>query len=77
MDGNTIEMEESTMSGQCQLIEEVIDQGICVACGACGRVCPVETMNEFNDQERGLRQPGVARNPLGAILDSVGLVSFK
>lgn len=33
-------MEKTQSNGQCQLMEKVINRGICVTCGACVRLCP-------------------------------------
>jgi coenzyme F420 hydrogenase subunit beta len=33
-------MENANSKGQCQLIDKVINQGICVTCGACVGICP-------------------------------------
>ena len=34
------DMEDANSKGQCELIRKVMDQGICVACGACVGLCP-------------------------------------
>ena len=33
-------MEDAKSEGQCQLIEKVLNKGICVTCGACVGLCP-------------------------------------
>jgi coenzyme F420 hydrogenase subunit beta len=33
-------MEETNGRGQCELVDKVISQGICVKCGACVNLCP-------------------------------------
>ena len=33
-------MDDSISNGQCQLINQVIEKGICVTCGACVGLCP-------------------------------------
>lgn len=33
-------MKDANSKGQCQLIDKVIDQGICVTCGGCVGICP-------------------------------------
>jgi len=33
-------MDDSISNGQCQLIDKVINKGICVTCGACVGLCP-------------------------------------
>ena len=40
-----------TKKGFHDLYEEVIDQGLCVACGACAGVCPVQAISMENSRQ--------------------------